>query len=123
MNVVPVETAGDRQSRPAFAEGHRLALTLGWGGKEHAMQIELTEQQRAVLAQVGEEALSVTDPATRRTYVLLSGDLYERLKAAMAEETWDVREAYPLMDAVAAQEGWNDPEMDSYNDLVERKQP
>ncbi len=32
-----------------------------------------------------------------------------------AEEDVDIRQAYPLMDAVAHQEGWDEPEMDSYN--------
>jgi hypothetical protein len=38
-----------------------------------------------------------------------------------SEEPWPddealcVRQAYPLMDGVARQEGWDDPEMDSYD--------
>lgn len=36
------------------------------------------------------------------------------------EEQIDIREAYPLMDAVARCEGWDDPEMDSY-DVYARK--
>ncbi|HWG42925.1 MAG TPA: hypothetical protein VN688_09080 [Gemmataceae bacterium] len=36
---------------------------------------------------------------------------------AKLAEIADVRQAYPLMDAVARQEGWDDPEMDSYNPL------
>lgn len=39
------------------------------------------------------------------------------------EEDVDFREAYPLMDAVARREGWDDPEMDSYNVYVEKPQP
>jgi hypothetical protein len=35
-------------------------------------------------------------------------------------EVADIRQAYPLMDAVARQEGWDDPEMDSY-DIYARK--
>jgi hypothetical protein len=31
------------------------------------------------------------------------------------EQDLDIREAYPLMDAVARAEGWDDPDMDSYN--------
>ncbi|MGH7170985.1 MAG: hypothetical protein ACRELG_11965 [Gemmataceae bacterium] len=31
------------------------------------------------------------------------------------EEYVDIREAYPLMDAVTRQEGWDDPEMDTSN--------
>jgi hypothetical protein len=32
-----------------------------------------------------------------------------------SEEDTGIREAYPLMDAVARLEGWDDPEMDGYN--------
>lgn len=31
------------------------------------------------------------------------------------EDAFDVRDAYPMMDAVAREAGWDDPEMDSYN--------
>jgi hypothetical protein len=31
------------------------------------------------------------------------------------EDEENIREAYLLMDAIARQEGWDDPEMDSYN--------
>jgi hypothetical protein len=31
------------------------------------------------------------------------------------EEDVDIREAHPFMDAVARQEGWDDPEMENYN--------
>ncbi len=40
-------------------------------------------------------------------------------QSAEAERA-EVRQAYPLMDAVARQEGWDDPEMDSY-DIYARK--
>ncbi len=36
------------------------------------------------------------------------------------KEVMDIREAYPLMDAVARQEGWDDAEMDSYNVYARR---
>jgi hypothetical protein len=39
------------------------------------------------------------------------------------EEIMDLRQAYPLMDAVARQEGWDDPEMDSYNVYARKPQP
>jgi hypothetical protein len=43
--------------------------------------------------------------------------LYEQ---SLEEEVADIRQAYPLMDAVARREGWDDPEMDSY-DIYARK--
>ncbi len=36
-------------------------------------------------------------------------------KLPVEEDAVDIREAYPLMDAVARQQGWDDPEMDSYD--------
>jgi len=39
------------------------------------------------------------------------------------EEEADIHEAYPLMDAVARHEGWDDPEMESYNVYARISQP
>jgi hypothetical protein len=49
-------------------------------------------------------------------------DLPERASELEDENVEEIREAYPLMDAVARQEGWDDPEMDSYNvyELVDK---
>jgi hypothetical protein len=47
-------------------------------------------------------------------------DMPERASESEDEEDVDFREAYPLMDAVARQEGWDDPEMDSYNVYARR---
>lgn len=44
------------------------------------------------------------------------------LQQTVEEENADVREAYPLMDAVARQEGWDDPDMDSYNIYARKPQ-
>ena len=56
----------------------------------------------------------VVDPRTNRIYVLVEAEQYERMRALLEEEL-DIRAAYPLMDAVAASEGWDDPSMDIYN--------
>ncbi len=45
----------------------------------------------------------------------LQDELVAIIREADEEEVFDIREAYPLMDAVARKEGWDDPEMDSYN--------
>lgn len=44
------------------------------------------------------------------------------LRQSMEVEGADIRQAYPLMDAVARQEGWDDPEMDSYNIYARKPQ-
>ena len=57
------------------------------------------------------------DPRTQKEYVLVSAEQFESLLTSF-EDKLDIRGAYPLMDAVARREGWDDPEMDIYNDLA-----
>jgi hypothetical protein len=47
----------------------------------------------------------------------LQDELTAICRQSVEEEVAGIRQAYPLMDAVARQEGWDDPEMDSYNPL------
>jgi hypothetical protein len=73
--------------------------------------IELTEHQRQELTLP--EPL-VVDPSTQQTYVLVRWEDYQQMKG-LVEGKLDIRDAYPLMDAVAAKEGWDDPAIDIYN--------
>jgi hypothetical protein len=50
-------------------------------------------------------------------YVLIRQDTYLQMKALL-EENLDIRSAYPLMEAIAAKEGWGEPSMDIYNDFA-----
>jgi hypothetical protein len=82
-----------------------------------AMTPILTDEQRRAL-QTTTAPVRVLDPQTNETYVLLRAEVYERIKDLVEpqEEEFDIREAYPLMDEVARKEGWEDPEMDCYNE-------
>jgi hypothetical protein len=84
--------------------------------------IELNEQQEQALDATKGAPVQLIDRRTKTPYVLLRADVYEQLQALLAEDEFDIREAYPLMDAVAAKEGWLDPEMDE-DDSVEGKTP
>ena len=79
---------------------------------------QLTPEQRQELG--GPEPARAVDPLTQETYVLVREDLFERMKGIL-DSNFDVREAYPLTDALAAKEGWDDPAMDIYDDLDPRK--
>ncbi|HET6883911.1 MAG TPA: hypothetical protein VFI31_27400 [Pirellulales bacterium] len=57
----------------------------------------------------------VVDPKTQAAFVLLSVAQYERVRVLLDDDDFDVSDAYPLMDEVARSEGWNDPEMDIYD--------
>jgi hypothetical protein len=44
---------------------------------------------------------------------------YEKIRALLDDDRFDIAEAYPLMDEVARSEGWDDPELDIYNQMRE----
>jgi len=85
--------------------------------EEVAMTVKLNEELRQALALAPEGPVRVVDERSNTVYVLLREDAYERVKSLLEEDDFDVRDAYPLMDTVAAQEGWADPEMDRYDIL------
>ncbi len=74
-----------------------------------------TEQRRAIAAQQGGPVF-VVDEETHAEYVILSADAFQKLRALLRDETLDLRETYAAQDRVAANDGWDDPAMDDYND-------
>jgi hypothetical protein len=90
--------------------------------KEVGMSIQLNEEQGKALDSQREVPPRVVDPRTNRTYVLVPAEQYDQVRSLLEEEL-DIRGAYPLMDAVASKEGWDDPSMDVYNDLIPREKP
>ena len=58
------------------------------------------------------------------SYVPMRADQYENLSALIAEgEDFDPRELYPVMAKSAAAAGWDDPDLDAYNDYDSHKKP
>jgi hypothetical protein len=82
-------------------------------GKEEAMTT-ITPEIRRVIELAGDQPVQLTDPETNSVYVILRAELYEQMCASRDEV--DIRDAYPLMDGIAAREGWDDPSMDVYNE-------
>jgi hypothetical protein len=80
------------------------------------MTVKLSDEQHQALAERPEQPVRVVDERTNTAYVLLREDGYERVQGLLEKDDFDIRQAYPLMDAVAAKEGWADPDMDAYND-------
>lgn len=74
--------------------------------------IELTEQQRQQL--IG-DCPRVLDPQTKKTYVLVSEEVYERMQALLAPERLPRSEQQALLHAAGLRAGWDDPEMDVYD--------
>jgi hypothetical protein len=81
------------------------------------------ELQQAVRTSHG-RPLRLTDPETHAEYVLLQADVYDQLHGLLSNApllTPDERRAVLIQAGLRA--GWDDPEMDVYNDLDPRRQP
>jgi hypothetical protein len=79
----------------------------------------LTDEQLRELRAAGNAPVRLTDPSTHDEYVLIRAELFDRLKTLLyADGEFSASEAYPLLDEVLAKGGWDDPEMDIYNDLA-----
>lgn len=73
--------------------------------------IELTPEQRRELEETA--VPRVVDPETRKTYVLVSEEVYERMKILVGEQG-NPSDMYPAINRAFA-EGWVDPKMDDYD--------
>jgi hypothetical protein len=67
------------------------------------------------------EAERHIDPRTRETYALVPLSVYERFKAFFEEDPVTPEEQRYLLREAGKRAGWDDPEMDIYNDLDPRK--
>ena len=86
--------------------------------------IELTDELRKAIDEHPDEPVRLVDIQTRRAYVLVNAEAFDRLKGLCYEDgNFEVSEAYPLMDKVLAESGWDDPAMDVYDDFALKEQP
>jgi hypothetical protein len=74
---------------------------------------ELTLDQRKLLEESGGQPVRLIDPDTRKQYVLVPAELYDRLRSKQAD--LDPRDLYPALHRVLRDEGWEEPHMDEYN--------
>ena len=81
--------------------------------------IELTKEQGREL---NGEGVRVIDPNTKRVYVLISEDAYERIQTLLTPERLPVIEQQALLHAAGLRAGWDDPEMNVYDSEEAGKQ-
>jgi hypothetical protein len=78
------------------------------------MAIELTKDLQAMIDAHPESPPEIVDPRTNRTYVLVSAEQYERVKALL-EQDENLSDTYPAQMESAMRAGWADPAMDDYD--------
>lgn len=82
--------------------------------------IELTEQQIEAVEKRAAPP-QVVNPRTNETFVLLRMDEYQRLKEGEYDDSpWTKEELHTLAWEAGKQAGWNDDEMDEYDDIPEK---
>jgi hypothetical protein len=84
---------------------------------------ELSGEQRQVVKEHPGIPVVLMDPDTQARYVLIPAETYSRLRALLTDDAFHIEEAYPLMDQLASEQGWDDPALDVYNKFDHRKKP
>jgi len=80
----------------------------------------LTPELRKALEAAGDQPVVVVDPETNQQYVLLRAECYERLHHFFEQGSLSRPEQEALLRQAGERAGWDDPEMDIYNDLDPR---
>jgi hypothetical protein len=84
------------------------------------MTIQLTEDQWANI-QGDELPVRVSDPAQRAAFVLVRADVYERFKSLFEDDLATEQEREFQLQQFGKRAGWDDPEMDIYDELDPRR--
>ncbi len=80
------------------------------------MSITLSAEQRQAIADHPGEAVEIVDEVSQARFVLLPAEQFDRIKALLSNDEFDVRETYIAQSSALATAGWDDPELDIYND-------
>jgi len=78
------------------------------------------ELQQAMRASHG-RPLRLTDPETQAEYVLLQAEMYDQLQGLYNETSLTPDERRLVLIQAGLRAGWDDPEMDVYNELDPRQ--
>ena len=87
------------------------------------MAIQLTEEQWAGIADRGDAPVQVNDPTQKEAFVLIKAEVYERFKALFEGDPVTEQERLFHLEQFGKRAGWDDPEMDVYDDLDPRRKP
>jgi hypothetical protein len=87
------------------------------------MTPKLTDEMRTALSRQADRPVTVEDDQTHLQYVLLPLEIYERLRAIFDDSTFEIAETYSAQSRVAGAAGWDDPEMDVYDQYDLHRNP
>lgn len=79
--------------------------------------IALPKDLQDAVRQAGDGPVHVTDVETKAEYVVVPAKVYEQLTAGIPRKVLSKEEQIKLLVATGVRAGWNDPELDIYNDV------
>jgi hypothetical protein len=82
------------------------------------MTTTLSAEIRKAVTEAGEEPLEIIDPETQERYMLLKAEVFERLWHLLQGGPLSREEQKYLLEQAGRRAGWDDPEMDIYDDLA-----
>ena len=81
----------------------------------------ITDHMRQELHAERGQPVKIVDEQTSQVYYVISAEQFEAVRALFVAEEFDPRELYPLISKTAGDAGWNDPEMDVYDNYDEHR--
>lgn len=84
--------------------------------------IALPQEIRDVMRAAHGSPVRLTDPETQSEYVVVSADVFDRVRAIVYDDgPLTIDEQTETLRQAGLRAGWEDPEMDIYNDLDPRQ--
>ena len=88
------------------------------------MTAKLTKELQLALEEEGDGPVKVVHPGTNQVYFLIASDQYDRLRPLFEADPMTEQERLFLLQQAGKRAGWDDPEMDVYDNYDEhRSQP
>lgn len=84
--------------------------------------IALTKELQQAVQDTNKQPIRLVDPNTNLEYVVLSAEIFDRVQHVFCEANpLTIEEQRALLVQVGLSIGWDDPEMDAYNELDPRR--
>jgi hypothetical protein len=80
------------------------------------MKLSLSAEQHQALVEHEGELIEVIDEVSHARFVLLPIEQFDRIKALLTADEFDVRDSYAAQSAALGAAGWDDAALDIYND-------
>ena len=78
----------------------------------------LSPEMRKAVEEAGDQPLEMFDPETHERYMLVKADVFDRLRMLLQAGGLSKEEQLFLLEQAGRRAGWDDPEMDIYDDLA-----